>query len=1693
AVLIVDEAHNVETTCREAGSLDISLPRLFVLREWLVNIFLHNKGSLHPASYEDTQIYNRLIPSRLRASSPDSSSSLHPDQSPSLTTHPTTQVLPSRGGHNSSAGASECHDTGHQQDAAMYQLLTSALPFLLEFLDHLIRFAQGVASEDETRLAQRIKAFDSQVQTELQWRRQKRLREKNTYGFDRDTSTVERDSYLVKTKHQSKKEDFLDVTLAGWGGGGYPNEKLKASTTFSSGCSKMQESFTLSSSSSPFASPCSSSTSAVFLDGALDFVSTAFGIAKSEAKMFGEKAKESIEQVLSLLVQADPDQTSNISREEANWGDSRELRDIEKLVETFRLVSTHPCCYRVCLTANMPEERVSSLLSPQFSEGTLSGKTHERSTRAATQQQEENEEKKDHLRMPEEDTEGGTHISMKDTSNRLVSAMTLRFWLLTPSVTFEIVSSKARSVILASGTLEPIDSFLSELGPSFTSRLLPTPPVRALHVITPPQLAIACLRTMPVGRPSSQISLMTSGNIQPSSSPSQNPSRNHTSHQNTLACTSSPTHSSQQTQSSTTIQLSSSSLISSSSSAPSTMPITSTTTSTTNFSSMGSMSPSLSCSSSSALIGSLSKQRNIPLTCSNKHLSSPEFLKNLGWCIVRLAEVIPGGVLVFLPSYGMIERARRIWNLSEGERFTGKKNRDDIERKKGFHRNPSWNEKGRSMSVTRRRNDVILHSALDDNAKDFSQKVEDDEILGKLRNALPKTNKGHSPPNPVTGEWFRTKKIDVGRKGGIHINKHNTVFRNDHETYKDDRNNKNRMSMVSEEDLKRRSLYDHKDECVWSALKRIKKTILVETGSEEDLRRCPSHSAQTEGHGNEDDDEADEDDDDDEDEFLEKNRRGRNGQFSSSLPFTPFLRRPGNNPTEASGGRGEGVEGGQKTDVKSMFYSSIDMHGSALLLAVYRGKISEGLSFNDDYCRGVICVGIPYPAFGDPKVEQKMKFNDVLSKMLLSSTAILQSPFLQKPSALALPSSSISPNVKGTSRILSTDQKPTPSGSSILPTPTMTGPTTTTMVSSSSSCSSASRISARTQQQISCEALYRKNLPFSQRSVTSGGDLSCSSFLLPGVSQTHQKMTYTHQNDTAGSIAGHADVERNQKGWLDGRRWYSVQAYRALNQAIGRCVRHIFDYGVVILLDCRHPVQPPNQRLIMQQAAVPSSQTSGRATSPFSSKPSSMAPSTQLPLTHNLPPSPPHASSTSYFCRWFGPHLYVFDDCDALAHAIHRHFVTAPRVANLFRQQMLAAEEKRGDSRVPDVQKVDQRAVKGECSTEILQTHQGERILVRESAVGKESRKNKEEISLKQISRQTIPDGLRKEGTDYSCFLQRDFSRRRSFDRDEEEKETGDKKQERERDERMNSRERGKEDTSIQGQGPVKDTSQERSSTSVVSCEKKECLEKEEAQILLRQEEYKVEQANERAHVLARPSEKTYRNLPIRYMEDLKVKRVEEIVEMCPGHETHDKDDAGLYLPRFSRIAQTDERERSCSRGGSSVGEAFDESCQGEFIRIFEQEEECREGDGRRDKKQAREQEEKSEDEKELGNASEELATHSDLDSREGGSRTGDDVPSCSRGGPSEGRGGEDNMMKHVPSFTHRCTSYFQENRVAGSGRTSTTNEGRGQLRVPPRGDDDHQQSGPKTVPCFSSGQSIANGKSSQEEQEELEDILAAI
>jgi len=48
------------------------------------------------------------------------------------------------------------------------------------------------------------------------------------------------------------------------------------------------------------------------------------------------------------------------------------------------------------------------------------------------------------------------------------------------------------------------------------------------------------------------------------------------------------------------------------------------------------------------------------------------------------------------------------------------------------------------------------------------------------------------------------------------------------------------------------------------------------------------------------------------------------------------------------------------------------------------------------------------------------------------------------------------------------------------------------------------------------------------------------------------------------------DKHGYSKGLLSGWAWYEIQAYRALNQALGRCIRHRNDWGAIMLVDSRY-------------------------------------------------------------------------------------------------------------------------------------------------------------------------------------------------------------------------------------------------------------------------------------------------------------------------------------------------------------------------------------------------------------------------------------------------------------------------------------------------------------------------------------------
>eukprot|EP01083_Nonionella_stella_P047931 128355_1 len=72
--------------------------------------------------------------------------------------------------------------------------------------------------------------------------------------------------------------------------------------------------------------------------------------------------------------------------------------------------------------------------------------------------------------------------------------------------------------------------------------------------------------------------------------------------------------------------------------------------------------------------------------------------------------------------------------------------------------------------------------------------------------------------------------------------------------------------------------------------------------------------------------------------------------------------------------------GGGQSAVKQVFAeytSSLKRDGGAMLLAVMRGKVSEGMDFSDNFARCVVIAGIPYPYMKDPKICAKKQYMNV--------------------------------------------------------------------------------------------------------------------------------------------------------------------------------------------------------------------------------------------------------------------------------------------------------------------------------------------------------------------------------------------------------------------------------------------------------------------------------------------------------------------------------------------------------------------------------------------------------------------------------------------------------------------------------------------------------------------------------------------
>eukprot|EP00981_Chlorochromonas_danica_P004720 scaffold954_cov173-Ochromonas_danica.AAC.6 len=236
----------------------------------------------------------------------------------------------------------------------------------------------------------------------------------------------------------------------------------------------------------------------------------------------------------------------------------------------------------------------------------------------------------------------------------------------------------------------------------------------------------------------------------------------------------------------------------------------------------------------------------------------------------------------------------------------------------------------------------------------------------------------------------------------------------------------------------------------------------------------------------------------------------------------------------------------------AQFETVIKHKGSCILLAVCRGKVAEGVDFSDNKGRIVIVTGIPFAPYMDPWVVLKKQYLDEKSIQRSKMTAPLlpQHPMkdIKPPQGIVGNSvnvyaarlaeqeggSAVSSNIWATARqSLSSSSIYTPNSSSI--TANTTANTTATTTSQS----------------------VMSTLPTADLPQQPNASLAAVTADLPN-SATINNNKNNNQPKAAGSSVA-----------FNGQMWYHQSASRAVNQCLGRVIRHKNDWGAIFLLDER--------------------------------------------------------------------------------------------------------------------------------------------------------------------------------------------------------------------------------------------------------------------------------------------------------------------------------------------------------------------------------------------------------------------------------------------------------------------------------------------------------------------------------------------
>eukprot|EP01038_Epipyxis_sp_PR26KG_P008177 gene8177-11062_t len=228
------------------------------------------------------------------------------------------------------------------------------------------------------------------------------------------------------------------------------------------------------------------------------------------------------------------------------------------------------------------------------------------------------------------------------------------------------------------------------------------------------------------------------------------------------------------------------------------------------------------------------------------------------------------------------------------------------------------------------------------------------------------------------------------------------------------------------------------------------------------------------------------------------------------------------------------------TGVMQEFEHNLSVFGSCILMAVSRGKVSEGIDFTDQKGRVVIITGIPYAPQMDPWIILKKKYLDEKCFVNPNANSSIQHNKIMIPT-----------QINGNDKMLGS-----------MP--------------------------------ITVDNIWSDAM----KSIHSnGGELSGSNVSLQNVSSSllqssavtmplnnngfqYQKSNSSFAPNNNVIPRPETSVDNISSGMkLTGQSWYLQSASRAVNQCLGRVIRHKKDWGAIFLLDDRFLVDKQKQQL----------------------------------------------------------------------------------------------------------------------------------------------------------------------------------------------------------------------------------------------------------------------------------------------------------------------------------------------------------------------------------------------------------------------------------------------------------------------------------------------------------------------------------